>query len=139
MGVVTMGGNVSDDSEATAVAQMFDTYFSGINSKNYQQALSVFDPSGIVDPNDSSQAQSFINGVKTSNDSHVTLVNVDPSDGSIVQSAEVQFTSHQQAGYGPKDDPGATCTDWDVTYVLTQDSSGSYLINSVSGASDSSC
>jgi serine/threonine protein kinase len=139
VGVITIGDNVSSDPEATGVAHMFDTYFSGINSKNYQQALSVFDPSGIVDPNDSSQAQSFIDGVKTSNDSHETLVNVDPPDGSTAQSAEVQFTSHQQAGYGPKDSPDATCTNWDITYDLTQDSSGSYLINSVSGASDSSC
>jgi hypothetical protein len=134
-----MGDNVSGDSEASAVAQMFNTYFGGINSRDYQQTLSVFDPNGIVDPNVNSQAQNFIDGVKTSSDSHVTLVNVDPSDGSTVQSAEVQFTSHQQAGYGPGDDPSATCTDWDITYVLTQGSSGGYLINKVSGATDSGC
>jgi len=139
VGVVAIGDNASGDPAATAVASMFNTYFSGIDNQDYQQTLSVFDPNGIVNPNDSSQAQSFINGVSTSSDSGETLAQVDPADGSTVQSAEVQFTSHQQAGYGPEDDPNATCTTWDITYNLTQDSSGNYLINSVSSASDSSC
>ena len=118
---------------------MFNTYFTGINNHNYQQALSVFDPSGVINPNDSSQVQNFANGVSTTNDSNVTLVDIAPSDGSTVQSAEVRFVSHQQAGYGPRDNPNGTCTNWDVTYVLTQDSSGNYLINNVSRSSDSAC
>jgi hypothetical protein len=31
------------------------------------------------------------------------------------------------------------CTDWDVTYVLTQGASGNYLIDSVSSGSDPAC
>ena len=139
VGIVDIGDSVSGDSAATTVAGMFNTYFTGINNKDYSKAVSVFDPSGVIDPNSSSQVQHFANGVSTTSDSAVTLVNIDPSDGSTVQSAEVQFTSHQQAGYGPKDDPSSTCTDWDVTYVLSQDSSGNYLIQNVSNSGDSSC
>jgi eukaryotic-like serine/threonine-protein kinase len=139
VGIVSIGDSISGDSEATAVAGMFNTYFTGINNHDYQRAVSVFNPSGIVDPNNSSQVQHFANGVSTTTDSAITLVNIDPSDGSTVQQAEVQFTSHQQAGYGPQDDPNGTCTNWDVTYILTQDSSGSYLINNVSSSSDSGC
>ena len=118
---------------------MFNTYFTSINNHDYQQAASVFDPNGIVNPDNSSQVQQFANGVSTTSDSDMTLVNVTPSDGSTVQAAEVQFTSNQQAGYGPKDNPDETCTNWDVTYNLTQGSSGNYLIHSVSNASDSGC
>jgi hypothetical protein len=139
VGVVTLSDEAASDPAATTVAQMFNTYFTGINSRNYQQALDEFDPSGIVDPNDSTQAQSFIDGVKTSKDSNVTIVGVDPSDGSAVQSAELQFTSHQKAGYGPQDAPDETCTDWDVTYELTQDSSDGYLIYKVASGTDSGC
>jgi serine/threonine protein kinase len=139
VGIVNIGDSISGDSAAATVAGMFNTYFTGINSHNYQQAVSVFDPNGVIDPNNSSQVQHFANGVSTTNDSAVTLVNIDPSDGSTVRNAEVQFISHQQAGYGPQDNPNATCTNWDVTYILSQDSSGNYLINNVSNSSDSSC
>ena len=139
VGVVRIGNSISADPEAMAVASMFNTYFTGINSQDYQQALSVFDPSGIIDPNNSSQAQQFTQGVSTSRDSAAVLVKVEPADGSTVQSAKIRFTSRQQAGYGPQDDPNATCTNWKVTYILSQDSSGSYLINSVSSSNHSSC
>jgi hypothetical protein len=139
VGVVAMSSGIRDDPQAVAVGRMFNTYFTGIDKRHYSQTLSVFDPSGIVDPNVSSQAQHFIDGVDTSSDSGMELVSVDPSDGSIVDSAEIRFTSHQKAGFGPKDDPESTCTDWDINYVLTQGSSGGYLINKVSGATDSAC
>jgi hypothetical protein len=139
VGSVGISDNISVDSAVTAVAGMFNTYFTGINDHNYQQATSVYDPNGIVDPNDSSQVAQFAKGVSTTSDSSITLVNVTPSDGSMVQTAEVQFTSNQQAGFGPKDNPESTCTNWDVTYTLTLGSSNNYLINSVSSASDSAC
>jgi serine/threonine protein kinase len=139
VGNVNIGDSVSGNSAASAVAGMFNTYFTGINNQDYQQALSVFDPNGVINPNDSSQVQQFANGVSTTSDSGIMLINISPSGGSPVQSSEVQFTSHQQAGYGPKDDPNGTCTSWDVTYTLSQGSSGNYLISNVSGSTDSAC
>ena len=139
VGSVSISSSASGDSAATAVAGMFNTYFTGINSRNYQQAVSVLDPNGkVTNPNDSNEVQQFANGVSTTSDSAMTLVNITPSDSSPAQSAEVRFTSHQQAGYGPKDDPSATCTNWDNTYMLSQGSSGNYLINNVS-SHDSAC
>lgn len=139
VGSVGISDNISVDSAVPAVAGMFNTYFTGINDHDYQQAASVYDPSGIVDPNDSSQVAQFAKGVSTTSDSSITLVNVTPSDGSTLQTAEVQFTSNQQAGFGPEDNPESTCTNWDVTYTLTLGSSNNYLINNVSSASDSAC
>lgn len=138
-GLVGIGSSISGDSAAPPVAEMFNTYFTGINDKNYQQAASVFDPSGIIDPGSSSQVDQFAHGISTTTDSSPVLVDIEPSDGSQVETAEVQFTSNQQAGYGPKDDPDATCTNWDVTYGLSQDSSGNYLIQSVTSSTDSGC
>ena len=139
VGSVSISNDISGDSPATAVAGMFNTYFTGINDHNYKQATSVFDPNGVVNPNDSSQVQHFADGVGTTSDSNITLVDISPSDGSAVQTAEVQFTSNQQPGYGPKDNPDATCTNWDIRYTLTQGSDGSYLIDNVSSDSDSAC
>ena len=139
VGVVGISGDVSGDSATPAVAAIFNTYFTGINGRNYQQAASVFDPSGIIDPDNSTQVQQFTQGVSTTKDSSIMLVDIEPSDGSTAQTAELQFTSNQQAGYGPKEDPSETCTDWDVTYGLAQDSSDNYLIHSVSNSRDSAC
>ena len=139
VGIVGIGNSISGDSAAATIAGMFNIYFSGINSRDYRHALSVFDPSGVIDPNNSSKVQQFAHGVSTTTDSSVTLANIQPSDGSVVQSAEVQFTSNQHAGYGPQGDPNATCINWDLTYVLSQDSSGNYLINNISSSSDSAC
>ena len=100
VGMVGIGDGISGDSAAPAVAGIFNTYFTGINGRDYHQAVSVFDPNGVIDPNNSSQVQQFSQGVSTTTDSAVTLANITPSDGSAVQTAEVQFTSHQQAGYG---------------------------------------
>jgi hypothetical protein len=139
VGGVGIGDSILGDPAATAVAGMFNTYFTGINSRDYQQALSVFDPGGVINPNDSNQVRQFTDGVSTTSDSAITLADITPSDGSPVQSAELHLTSQQQAGYGPKDDPNATCTNWDITYTLSQDSSGNYLINNVSNSTDSAC
>ncbi len=138
VGLVGIDSSISGPA-AQGVADMFNTYFTGINNKNYQQAASVFDPSGIIDPANSSEVEQFAHGVSTTTDSSPMLVDVEPSDGSQAQTAEVRFTSEQQAGYGPKDDPDATCANWDVTYGLSQDSSGNYLIQSVTSSTDSTC
>jgi hypothetical protein len=55
-----------------------------------------------------------------------------------VQQAEVKFRSHQAPGYGPSGAPDETCTDWDITYGLTQPA-GRYLIGSVINATDTAC
>ena len=117
---------------ANAVAQMFNTYFSGINQQDYQTAASVFDPSGQFDPNNPSDVQALASGLATTTDSRIVLVSLRPSGGQPVRKAEVTFHSHQASGYGPSADPGETCTAWDLTYTLTQ-SGGQYFIFKVKG------
>jgi threonine dehydrogenase-like Zn-dependent dehydrogenase len=68
----------------------------------------------------------------------VVLVGLRPSGSQPVRKAEVTFRSHQAAGYGPSDAPNATCTNWDITYALTQPA-GQYLIDKVISATDSGC
>jgi hypothetical protein len=111
---------------------MLNTYFSGIDQKNYQQAESVFDPSGSIN------VQNFASGEATTRDGKVVLVGLRPSGSQPVRQADVTFRSHQAPGYGPSGASNETCTDWDITYGLTQPA-GRYLINSVIGATDSPC
>jgi hypothetical protein len=138
VGLVTISPGLAGAPGATAVAAMLNTYFSGIDQQNYQQAASVFDPSGSFNPGDPSQVQNFANGVATTRDGRVVLVGLRPSGSQPVRKAEVTFRSHQAAGYGPSDAPSATCTNWDITYALTQPA-GRYLIDKVISATDSGC
>lgn len=139
VGVVQLGSGVQGDSRATDVGSMFDTYFSGINQQQYTRALSVFDPSGMINPNDASKVQAFSQADSTSTDSNVVLVSINPSGTDPVTSAEVTFQSQQSPGYGPSSNPNETCTNWNITYNLSQDSSGGYLIFNVSTYSHSTC
>ncbi len=120
---------INSDPRAAAVAAMLDTYFSGINAHNYTQALSVFDPAGVLDPNSASEASRFAHDVSTTTDSDVVVQSVaDASTGNAALIAVVTFVSHQQSGYGPSGSRNETCTNWRVTYTLTQTGAGGYRI-----------
>ena len=127
VGIVDFGG-VADDNRAADVARMFDSYFSSINSHDYNTALSLYDPSGVVNPGVDKQRSSFIHGVSTTQDTDVSLVRLAAGDGTAVVNAEVTFQSTQQPPFGPKTNPNETCTRWDLQYELTQPGSGRYLI-----------
>ncbi len=130
---------VATDPATPDVGQLFNAYFSGINGKNYPQALAVFDPAGSLDTNDSHQVASFEHGISTTTDSQVVLRSIVPdTTGDGVLDARVTFESHQHAGFGPSAHPNETCTRWDITYVLSQ-SGTSYLIFKASRFSNSGC
>jgi hypothetical protein len=127
---------VSSDPNAPAVAQVFGSYFSGIDTGNYIEAYSTY--------SSAEQAhvgyQSWANGLATSNDTEATVNSIsENADGSL--SVDLQFTSHQSPQYGP--DPGETCTNWTLSYQLTPNTTGPlpYLINSVAsiGAGHQAC
>jgi hypothetical protein len=111
-----------------AVGGLFDRYFSGINTKRYEQVLALFDPSGFLDPNDPAQVKSFTQGVSTSTDSQVVLRSI-TDDATAAGDLDVRLTlrSHQSAGFGPPGSPDETCTDWDITYQL-RPAGGGYRI-----------
>jgi len=139
-GLVQFGQGVQADPRAVAVGDMLNTYFNGINTGDYQSALSVEDPAGALNPGNASEVQKFEQGLQSTQDSQITLVSLGPGDTtSPATSAVVTFQSSQQAGYGPGDNPNQTCTNWSLTYVLTAEAGGSYLIHNVDSAADQGC
>lgn len=131
---------VAGQGDAEAVAEMFDSYFRGIDDGDIPQALAEYDPAGVVDPADPDQASQFARAVATTRDDGISLVGLggDPTGRGAVQ-ARVTFTSHQAAGYGPASDPEETCTRWDVTYILTYDRSAGYRILDNARHDDEGC
>lgn len=108
------------DPRAPQIAAMFETYFTGINEKDYAAVAGVFDPHGTLDPGDPEQLTAFSDGTATTEDSEVLLLGVaDLADGRI--RADVTFRSAQEPGDGPPGRPGETCTRWRVRYTLTTD------------------
>ncbi|MEU4623055.1 hypothetical protein AB0G04_24165 [Actinoplanes sp. NPDC023801] len=109
-----------DDPRAADVAAMFDTYFTGINERDYRAVARVLDPAGELDPGVPGQLKAFAEGTSTSRDSDVVLRRLTSAASGRLR-AEVSFLSRQKAGHGPPERPGETCTRWDVVYVLTAD------------------
>jgi len=110
---------VNTSPEVLTVGGMFNTYFSGINARQYQSVLALFDPSGSLNPNDPTAAAKFTSGVATTTDSQVVLwsiINDTSAAGDL--DTRVTFVSRQQAGFGPPARPNETCTVWDITYEL---------------------
>ena len=138
-GIIQIDQSVAADPRAVQVATMFNTYFQGIDTQNYSQAVNEYDPSGVVNPNDSTQVSDFERAVSTSDDSQIDLLALTPSGTGPAATAQLTFQSTQAAGYGPAGDTDETCTDWNLTYTLSQSSSGSYLILGTQSASDSAC
>jgi hypothetical protein len=137
---VQFGDTVQGNSQTALVARMFNNYFSGINDREYQRSVNVFAPSSpIVNPNSPLSEPAFAKADRTSQDTDVTLTNLDPAGGSLVTSAEVTFQSTQAAGLGPRDAPYETCTQWDITFQLTTSPSGQYQIYDTTSDVDSPC
>jgi hypothetical protein len=114
---------VHTNPSALAVGGMFDTYFAGINAKDYPPVLALYDPAGALDPGDPAQASKFTHGVSTTVDSDVVIRSIsnDAAHRGDVDT-RLTFQSRQQAGYGPADAPQETCTRWDNTYELRPNS-----------------
>ena len=113
----------SPDATTQAVADVFKTYFGGINSANYEQAWLMLSPK-LRGPSWSS----FAKGTSTSYDTQVAILSVAPGPGESV-TAHVTFTSVQSSEKGPD---GDTCDNWDLDYTLIP-ADGSWLIDKVLG------
>jgi hypothetical protein len=123
------------DSRAFDVARTFDAYFSGINTRTYELTRSVIDPQSAIDPGNSAGWSSFVHDVSTTTDSNIVLHSVatDPTgQGSVV--ADTTFTSAQAPGYGPAGSEQETCTDWNLTTMLTEPVPGEFLILESTGS-----
>ena len=131
--------DVSDDARAQSVGETLDTYFSGINARNYIQSLSMYDPAGAIDPNNPADVQTFISGEQTSTVSDPVVQSItDASDGSDGVVAHLTFVSHQDPSEAYEST--GSCTDWALDYDLTTADAGStYLILQTENAAVSSC
>ncbi|WP_345129305.1 hypothetical protein [Dactylosporangium darangshiense] len=129
-----------DPVQAPAVAAVFDTYFSAVNSRNAGAALAVMDPSGSINQNDSSAVRRFSDGISTSTDDDILLLTLGPdSSGKGLLQARVTFRSRQDPGKGPKGRESETCTRWDVTYSITKPGGGDYRIWGSTSAGNRPC
>ncbi len=115
--LVTVDAGVSDD-RAPRVAAMLETYFAGINAKDYQRVAGVLDPAGEIDPGNPQHMAAFSDGTATARDSRVVLRALS-GDGDGRLRAYVSFRSEQEAGDGPDERLAETCTDWRVTYTVS--------------------
>jgi hypothetical protein len=139
VGVVDTGA-VAADPRAADIAAMFDQHFSGINSRDYPRAIAVYDPAGVIRPDDPGHRQRFVDGVSTTTDSDVRLLAVGPGAGApVAATARLTFQSQQAPGYGPKDREGETCTRWDITYALTSPAERQYRILRATTATSDPC
>ena len=95
---------------ADEVAQTFETYFGGINARNFRLAYGAY--SAYIRARFS--YASFAAGDATSRDSDIVIQSITAgADGSVV--ADVTFTSRQASQDGPD---GETCTNWAIAYHL---------------------
>lgn len=117
VGIVAVDPSVVDY-RASEVAAMFNTYFSGINNKDYDAVGSVLDPAGNIDPDDSGQMAGLAHGTRSTRDSAVTLLTLDDAGDGLL-TAEVVFRSNQDVGDGPGGRRKETCTRWDIVYTLS--------------------
>ncbi|WP_229072331.1 hypothetical protein [Actinoplanes sp. DH11] len=123
--LVSVGPGVTDD-RAPAVAAMFETYFTGINDKDYARVAGVLHPGGELNPDDREQWARFTDGTATAEDSRVVLRELS-GRGAGRFGADVTFRSEQEAGDGPPERPAETCTEWRVSYTITA-AGGEYRI-----------
>jgi hypothetical protein len=107
------------------VARLLDTYFSGINTHDGQQAASVFAADGAVNPNDSAEVERFAEGISTSTDDRIEVLSIRPKRfaGRPGQYVHVRFRSRQDSSLGPN---GESCTHWDLYYKMINH--GSHLL-----------
>jgi uncharacterized RDD family membrane protein YckC len=117
---LTIGTAAQAEPEQQDVAALLDQYFTAINSRDYEGYRTTQAADVRADLTESQ----FDKGYASTTDSDATLVDIvdTPSGG---RGAELTFTSNQDAADGPD---GETCTDWSLTYALTQEN-GSWKID----------
>lgn len=115
------------DSRAADIAAMFETYFGGINDKDYAAVATVLDPAGSIDPDDADQMAAFQKGTRSTRDSDITLVAISGLTGDLIL-AEVTFQSEQNAGDGPRGRSYETCTRWDIAYTISSSTAGYRIV-----------
>lgn len=109
---------VADHPRARGVATMFAHFYGAINEGDYDKAMRRYDPhSKVVNINSAESRAGWTEVMSTTRESDIALTGVS-HDGTYTL-ATVGFRSEQDPGYGPASNPDETCTDWTITYQLT--------------------
>jgi len=115
VGIVDLSA-VSSDPRALVIGQVLDSYFSGINQRDWARAVSALD-SHVVDSSDPNQMATFERGESTTNDSNVVVQSINEnSDAPSGLSATVTLQSRQDPSLGPD---GQACTLWNLEYLFS--------------------
>jgi S1-C subfamily serine protease len=125
-GAVNVGA-VSGSPFAAPVQQTLETYFEGIDARDFTAAYSAY--SARFQGSLSETSFATADGTSTISSVSVSSVVAQMNDD---LKADVTFTSVQAAQDGPV--PGQTCTNWSLEYILVPAPAGnplSYLIDSV--------
>ena len=112
-----------DDPLTIEVTDFFVSYFTAINSGDYDQVWGMMSPN-LRPPDPSRLAESL----STTIDFEVVVHDVKDGSGDTAK-AHVTFISTQAPGQGPE---GQTCTMWDLDYIL-EPADGSWQIRRGSG------
>ena len=118
--VVAMAPGLSQAPDAAQVDGFLVSYFTAINSRNYQQYARLLVPARRAQLS----AAAFARGYGTTTDTGASLVGISRTGRGVA--ATVTFTSEQRPA------PGAdvtSCTYWDITLYL-QSQGGALLIGS---------
>ncbi|HEV2885877.1 MAG TPA: hypothetical protein VGX49_03110, partial [Jatrophihabitans sp.] len=120
---------VSTSPQLAQVAKLLDTYFTGINNHDAEQAASVFAANGAVNPNDPHQVEAFGRGISTSTDDHIVVLSITSANFNDQPGLAVRthFRSQQAASMGPNNE---TCTNWALTEKLVRVGGGYELLGS---------
>lgn len=110
---------------AAGVEATLNAYFEGINSGDSERAWRQLSP----DRQQQTTLDDFAEAVRTSYDSGFVVQEASYADGRAY--VWLEFTSTQDPALGP--DPGETCTEWSLDYVLVERADGTFLIDDVSG------
>jgi hypothetical protein len=110
-GVTVEIGSVSNDPDATSVAETLAAYFGGINSRNYRDAWDTYTAAEQANvPYDA-----FASNESTTQDKQITVQSIQHDSGGNLE-ADVSFQTRQAGQFGPN--PGETCTNWTLDYHL---------------------
>jgi hypothetical protein len=110
------------------VEDPIETYFAGINEHDGKKLTSVFSSIGQVNPYNDGQRNTYAKRFSTTCDSNITILPIKytPFSGTSGWAVPVQFSSRQDAAYGPN---GMTCTYWTETFQLVEENNSFKLLN----------
>ena len=121
-GAVAIAPALSQQANSPQVAAFLESYFQAINTRDYSQFSSLFEPR--LRPT----FQQFENGYSSTHDSRAVLTRISPTPVGVA--VAVSFISHQH----PADSPTRTsCTSWDVTLYLKPHGSTYQIVSPPAG------